>query len=161
MYQFDSTSLIKIPGGEFRMGQEDGRDEERPVHCVWVEPFRLSLYQVTNAEYDAFLHATGRDLPPFRTDPKFGCPEQPVVGVSWFDAGAYCAWLSGVCGLECRLPTEAEWERAARAVGSSRVRFGDKLAVSKRPSTCRGYTLWTIAPWRGRLPSRPDATRKP
>src|SRR5690349_3737098 len=90
MYQFDSTRLIKIPGGEFRMGQEDGRDEERPVHCVWLEPFRLSLYQVTNAEYDAFLHATGRDLPPFRTDPKFACPEQPVVGVSWFDAVAYC-----------------------------------------------------------------------
>jgi sulfatase modifying factor 1 len=115
MYQYDSRNFIAIPGGEFRMGQADGRDEEQPVHCVSVEPFRLSCYQVTNAEYDAFLRATGREVPPFRADPLFGCPTQPVVGVNWFDAVAYCTWLSGVCGLQCRLPTEAEWERAARA----------------------------------------------
>jgi iron(II)-dependent oxidoreductase len=69
---------------------------------------------VTNAAYDAFLRSTARDLPPFRTDPLFGCPTQPVVGVSWFDAVAYCDWLSAATGLTCRLPTEAEWERAAR-----------------------------------------------
>ena len=115
MYQFDSFKLISIPGGEFRMGQADGRDEERPVHCVSLEPFRLSLYQVTNADYDAFLRSTGHDQPPFRADPNFACPNQPVVGVSWFDAVAYCDWLSSACGLPCRLPTEAEWERAARA----------------------------------------------
>src|SRR5260370_19250798 len=86
MYQFDSSALIAIPGGDFRMGQADGRDEERPVHCVSVEPFRLSRYQVTNADYDAFLRSTGRDAPPFRADPKFGCPNPPVVGGSWFDA---------------------------------------------------------------------------
>jgi formylglycine-generating enzyme required for sulfatase activity len=115
MYQFDSCSLIYIPGAEFRMGQVDGRDEERPVHCVAVESFRLSLYQVTNAEYAAFLQATGRDLPPFWTDPLFAGPHQPVVGVNWFDAVAYCDWLAGVLNLPCRLPTEAEWELAARA----------------------------------------------
>ena len=65
MYQFDSRDLITIPGGEFRMGQADGRDEERPVHLVSVEPFRLSRYQVTNADYDAFLRSTGREMPPF------------------------------------------------------------------------------------------------
>jgi formylglycine-generating enzyme required for sulfatase activity len=97
------------------MGQADGRDEEKPVHLVSVEPFRLARYQVTNAEYDAFLHATGREAPPFRHDPLFAGPNQPVVGVSWFDAVAYCEWLAEVSGLPCRLPAEAEWERAARA----------------------------------------------
>src|SRR5579872_2718389 len=69
MYQFDESSFITIPRGEFRMGQADGRDEERPVHCVAVAAFRLSRYQVTNAEYDRFLRASGHQMPPFRTDP--------------------------------------------------------------------------------------------
>ena len=96
------------------MGQADGREEERPVHVVSLSSFRLSRYQVTNADYDAFRRFTGREMPPFRTNPKFGCPNQPVVGVSWFDAVAYCEWLSDTLGLRIRLPTEAEWERAAR-----------------------------------------------
>ena len=97
------------------MGQADGRDEERPVHTVSVKPFHLSLYQVTNAEYDAFRQATGREATPFRADPRFAAAHQPVVGVSWFDAVAYCQWLSAELGGVFRLPTEAEWERAARA----------------------------------------------
>ena len=115
MYQFDISHLAAIPGGEFRMGQADGRDEERPVHIVSIEPFRLSRYQVTNADYDAFRRATGREATRFRHDPRFACANQPVVGVSWFDAVAYCEWLSAVWGRRFRLPTEAEWERAARA----------------------------------------------
>src|SRR5437763_16701255 len=75
MHQCDSSSLIAIPGGEFRMGQADGRDEERPVHCVSVEPFRLSRYQVTNADYDALRKATGHAMPPFRMDAKFVAPD--------------------------------------------------------------------------------------
>src|SRR5690242_10627372 len=114
MFQFEISDLMFIPGGEFRMGQADGRDEERPVHLVFVDSFRLSRYQVTNAAYDAFRQATGREMPPFRSDPKFACPNQPVVGVSWFDSIAYCDWLAAVLGEKFRLPSEAEWERAAR-----------------------------------------------
>lgn len=97
------------------MGQEGLRDEERPVHRVWVDGFWLSRFQVTNAEYDMFRRATGRDMLPFRPRPEFCAPDQPVVAVSWFEATAYCEWLSTQPGVSFRLPTEAEWERAARA----------------------------------------------
>jgi iron(II)-dependent oxidoreductase len=113
-YQFDISDLVAIPGGEFLMGQADGRDEERPVHPVTIGPFQLSRYQVTNADYDTFRRATGREMPPFRADARFTCPNQPVVGVSWFDAVAFCEWLTTVGDRHFRLPTEAEWERAAR-----------------------------------------------
>jgi formylglycine-generating enzyme required for sulfatase activity len=106
--------LILIPAGEFLMGQADGRDEERPVHRVSVAAFRLGRCQVINAEYDAFRHATGRAMAPFREQLDFADPGQPVVGVSWFDAVAYCDWLTAESGVHFRLPTEAEWERAAR-----------------------------------------------
>jgi sulfatase modifying factor 1 len=96
------NDLAAIPGGEFLMGQENGRDEERPVHRVTVAPFRLARYQVTNADYSEFR--------PFAFDD----PRKPVISVNWFDAVAYCEWLSDRWGFPVRLPTEAEWEFAAR-----------------------------------------------
>ncbi len=96
------TDLLFIPGGEFLMGQANGRDEERPVHPVAVAPFRLCRYQVTNADFAAFRKIA------------FDCPTLPVTSVSWFDAMDYCRWLSGQWNMEMRLPTEAEWEFAAR-----------------------------------------------
>ena len=96
------------------MGQEDGRDEERPVHRVRVGGFSLAKCQVTNAEYDVFRRDTGRAASKYRGLAAFARPEQPVVAVSWFDAVAYCEWLSAGAGRRCRLPTEAEWEWAAR-----------------------------------------------
>ena len=106
--------MLLIPGGAFGMGQPDGRDEERPLHRVSVAPVLLCRHQVTNADYDAFRHATGQPATPFQGRPEFADPAQPVVGVSWFDAAAYCDWLSRECGGGFRLPTEAEWEFAAR-----------------------------------------------
>jgi formylglycine-generating enzyme required for sulfatase activity len=96
------------------MGQADGRDEERPVHQVRVDGFWLGRCQVTNAEYDVFRRDTGRPASKYREQPAFARPEQPVVAVSWFDAAAYCEWLSEKHGRRFRLPTEAEWEWAAR-----------------------------------------------
>jgi sulfatase modifying factor 1 len=106
--------LIAIPEGWFLMGSESGQDCERPVHRVWVDAFLLAATQVTNAEYERFVSATGCASPPFLRDQNFNHPEQPVTGVSWFDADRYCQWLALKTGRAYRLPTEAEWERAAR-----------------------------------------------
>ncbi len=96
-----------IPAGWFQMGCEQGRDEEKPVHRVWVDAFEMAVYQVRNRDYAAYL-----------SKPLTGHPDQPVVSVSWFEAVAYCEWLNQSMpresGRRYRLPTEAEWERAAR-----------------------------------------------
>ena len=106
--------LAPIPAGWFWMGSETGQDNERPLHRVWVDAFFLAQCQVTNAEYACFLNATGNPAPPRWLDPNFNHPEQPVVAVSWFEAVQYCEWLSTLIQQRYRLPTEAEWERAAR-----------------------------------------------
>jgi formylglycine-generating enzyme required for sulfatase activity len=101
-----------IPEGWFQMGSDDGPDDERPAHSVWVDAFELAAYPVTRAEYEAFLRATHHEYPRdwqlFDTS-----PDVPVVGVSWFDCQAYCGWRT-TADSSVRLPTEAEWERAAR-----------------------------------------------
>jgi sulfatase modifying factor 1 len=106
--------LISIPGAWFLMGSNSGQDCERPIHRVWIDAFHLAATQVTNTEYEHFLRATGLQPPPFRNDENFNRPQQPVAGVSWFDADNYCQWLASQTARPYRLPTEAEWERAAR-----------------------------------------------
>ena len=106
--------LVSIPAGWFSMGSELGQENEGPVHRVWIDEFRLARCQVTNTEYKSFLQATQTPVPPFWNDPNFNHPQQPVVAVTWFQAIDYCEWLSRMTGRHYRLPTEAEWERAAR-----------------------------------------------
>src|SRR6266478_5056757 len=96
-WKMTPNDLVLIPGGEFLMGQENGRDEERPVHRVTVPPFRMCSFQVTNEDFAAFRR--------FHFDDAF----KPVTSVSWFDAVEYCEWLSAQWGMKVRLPTEAEW----------------------------------------------------
>jgi len=106
--------LIQIPAGSFLMGSDSGQDCERPIHRVGLDAFRMASTQVTNAQYQQFHTATRTVPPPFFTDPNFNQPEQPVVAVSWHEAMRYCEWLSAETNRNFRLPTEAEWEYAAR-----------------------------------------------
>jgi len=136
-------TLIKIPAAEFLMGSDSGQDCERPVHRVWVDSFLLAATQVTNAQYARFLQSTGAMPPPFWSDANFSNPEQPVAGPSWFEAARYCEWLSAQTGRRYRLPTEAEWERAARGgVEQKKFPWGDEP-----PQSLPDYsTRWQNSP---------------
>ena len=110
---FVEPEMARIPEGWFQMGCPAGRDDEKPEHRVWVDRSELGVTQVANAEYARFLAATQHPAPLHWEDENFRHPQQPVVATSWFDAAAYCQWLSKMTGRHYRLPTEAEWERAA------------------------------------------------
>jgi formylglycine-generating enzyme len=120
--------LVHIPEGAFLMGSASGRDDEQPVHRVWVSAFAIGKLPVTNRQYAGFLRAAGRGAPNSWESPRFHHPDQPVVAVSWFDAMAYCRWLHDVSMKPYRLPTEAEWEKAARGgVEGQQYPWGDDL----------------------------------
>jgi formylglycine-generating enzyme required for sulfatase activity len=105
--------LVRVEGGSFVMGNDAGRADERPAHRVTVAPFRVAVRPVSNQEYAAFVDATGREPAPFLGDGRFADPHQPVAGVNWHDAVAYCSWLARETGIPFRLPAEAEREYAA------------------------------------------------
>jgi formylglycine-generating enzyme len=134
-------ALVTIPSGWFLMGSEVGQDNERPVHRVWVDAVHLAACQVTNTEYAKFLRATGKLPPPFWEDPNFNDPQQPVVGVSWVEARDYCDWLAALTERPYRLPSEAEWERAARGgVDGTLFPWGDTPPESLRNYAARWKT---------------------
>jgi formylglycine-generating enzyme required for sulfatase activity len=121
------VDLVQIPAGWFWMGWDEGQRSERPRHRVWTRGFAIGRAPVTNREYARFLEAAGAAAPGCWGDPRFDHPEQPVVGVNWFEAVAFCEWLSQDTGHRCRLPTEAEWERAARGgLDGARFPWGDQ-----------------------------------
>ena len=109
------------------MGTDQGQDDERPPHRVFVDAFELGSCPVTRAGYERFLDATGHEPPCDWLHPPFAQPDLPVVGVSWTDAAAYCAWRSEEDGRVIRLPTEAEWEFAARGRQQALFPWGDEL----------------------------------
>jgi formylglycine-generating enzyme required for sulfatase activity len=128
--------MVSISRGEFRMGdiQGSGSAYERPVHSVRIpRPFAIGRYEVTFDEYDMFARLTGRALP---ADEGWGRGRRPVINVSWKGAVAYAKWLSGQTGKRYRLPTEAEWEYAARAGTETTYWWGDE--VGKNRANCEG-----------------------
>jgi formylglycine-generating enzyme required for sulfatase activity len=130
------TDMELLPGGEFTMG-EDGGDDNAPAHKVRLSAFYLDRHEVTNAQYFRFCQETGHAMPffwgmhEFRASLDF--PDHPVVGVSWDDARDYASWAGK------RLPTEAEWEYAARGgLAGKRFPSGDDVDRKEANFSSRG-----------------------
>ncbi|MEM7586210.1 MAG: SUMF1/EgtB/PvdO family nonheme iron enzyme [Acidobacteriota bacterium] len=117
--------FVWVPGGRFRMGGTR-HDDEKPQHWIRISPFWLGETPVTNAEYAAFLEQTRHPEPAQWRNRDFAHPEQPVVGASWHDAKAFCAWLSESMQETARLPSEAQWEFAARGVDDREYPWGNE-----------------------------------
>ena len=125
--------MVLIPAGEFFMGSVRGlgqiaRIDEYPQHSLHLPDFYLAKTPVTRAQYAAFVEATGYRPPTRREGDRVSPdrPDHPVVYVSWDDAVAYCRWLSERTGLVYRLPTEAEWEKAARGTDGRIYPWGNR-----------------------------------
>jgi serine/threonine-protein kinase len=111
---------------EIAAGWLERREASGPARRVWVEAFAIGRYPVTNAEYAAYLAASRAAPPPWWAHPDFDDPAQPVVGVSWAEALAFCAWGEAALGRGLTLPTIAQWERAARGgLEGGRFPWGD------------------------------------
>ena len=149
--------FVDLPAGEFIMGSPDGDDDERPVRRVRLEGYSLSAHPVTNAQYAEFVRNTGHHAPDVRDLPSFVAPSaeaafrelaspyiwrggdlprerglHPVTLVTHADAVTYCAWLGTRLGRNVRLPSEAEWERAARGgIDGRRFPWGDEIDPSR------------------------------
>jgi len=123
--------MVLLPGGRFQMGSREDPSEE-PAHFVQVRPFWISKYPVTISEWRACVAADGCDDIPNGTHD----PDEPMNNVSWLDAMRYVKWLARASGLPYRLPSEAEWEYAARAGSTTRYWWGDKLEMGQ--ADCHG-----------------------
>ena len=142
--------MIEIPAGEFTMGSD--HEVERPPHTVFVDAFEIDQFEVTNEQFEKFVAETGYvtdaekagDMPWLAYAE--GKPNHPVVKVSWNDAKAFCEWA------EKRLPTEAEWEKAARGTDGRIYPWGNNWDVAKANTKDAGYRGTTI------VGSFPDGT---
>ncbi|MBI4851375.1 MAG: formylglycine-generating enzyme family protein [Acidobacteria bacterium] len=129
---------VALTKGVFKRGfhnpnlgcQECSRDEQ-PVKEITVSAFELGRFEVTNAQYEVFAKASGRENADWVKFYTRGKENYPVANVSWSDAQAYCAWLQSITGREYRLPTEAEWEYAARAASTTVYPNGNELTGSE------------------------------
>ncbi len=136
--------LLRIPAGKFMMGAEDGDPNERPVHQVRLTEFWLGETSVANRHYRKFLEATKQSEPAYWRDRRFADPDQPVVGVSWHDAAAFCAWLSEGSEHRFALPSEAQWEYAARGTDGRAYPWGNEPPTPDR--ACYGLGVNKPAP---------------
>ncbi len=169
--------IVRIPRGSLEVGEAPGTGR-----AVEIAPFLLGRTPVTNREYEPFL-ASGRAVsPPWWNDANFRAPRQPVVGVTWHEAAAFCSWLADSAGGRWRLPTEEDWEFAAcGGLAASRTAWGDSVPPGEIPEgalagpwetgrgTPNGYGLFDMgtivhewcANWREPDSSSPAAAASP
>jgi sulfatase modifying factor 1 len=143
---------VFVPSGKFKMGDSfgDGESRERPVHEVYISAFYIGKHEITNGEWKKFRNdpayddaklwpgqrVVPKDQVPYWSQPQNhggGTPDSdsyPVLGVNWGSAVAYCNWLSAKTGKKYRLPTEAEWEKAARGTDQRRFPWGNAIDLS-------------------------------
>lgn len=128
--------MVVVPAGKFRMGSNTGDSDERPVHSVTIaSAFALGKYEVTFDEWDACVADGGcKGYRPF--DQYWGRGNRPVIGLSWIDANEYASWLSRETNHRYRLPSEAEWEYAARAGTTTEYWWGNNIGANN--ANCDG-----------------------
>jgi formylglycine-generating enzyme required for sulfatase activity len=166
---FVAPAMVLIPAGEFQMGDSfgEGYANELPVHTVNLDAYSIGIYEVMNAEYKPFVEADGYadesywaaggfgdygETPVYWDNVQYqggglqGTGSFPVVGVSWHEAMAYCVWLSAQTGQTWRLPTEAEWEKAARGTSANRYSWGDNIDGEHANYMNSGGPWNTLAP---------------
>ena len=133
-----APEMVIIQGRKFIRGDARGDSDERPPTAVNPGTFAIGIFEVTFDEYDRFCTATNRDLP---DDEGWGRGDNPVVNVSWQDAKAYTEWLGNKTRKRYRLPSDAEWEYAARAGTESTYWWGDEIGTAR--ANCEGCnSLW-------------------
>lgn len=129
------VEMALVPAGEFIMGSDDGKDDEKPAHTVYLDAYYIDKYEVTNAAYKVCvdagvcqppkltIHSGASDNSVYYGNSKFD--NYPVIFMDWFSANAYCEWR------EASLPTEAQWEKAARGTDERLYPWGDEISCDK------------------------------
>jgi len=134
---FKPNEMVKIEAGEFTMGSNERLSDEGPQHQVHLDTYSIDIYEVTNGQYKKFIDETGRRSPSHyrnRTYP-VGKVDHPVTFVNWEDATAYCEWV------DKRLPTDKEWEKAARGNDGRTYPWGEKFANENANTPLRWESL--------------------
>jgi len=146
--------VVLIPAGPFLMGSQQGEEvpiEETPQHEILLPDFEIGKYPVTNAQYAEFIKQEKQQPVPkkagwFLREPPPDKLDHPVVGVSWYDARAYCDWLTAQTGRTYRLPTEAEWEKAARGEQGQIYPWGNRWEAERANQGNNDTTAVTTFP---------------
>ena len=136
-------SMVLVPAGEFTMGSWASDADERPVRRVYLDAFFMDMYHVSVGQYTKFLDETSHDAPPeWNIMSRAMHQKRPVVNVDWADAAAYCKWAGK------RLPTEAEWEKAARGTDGRTYPWGDEYPTRLRANSGndKWSDHWVVAP---------------
>ena len=156
--RFKNFELMDVPEGPFLCGssENEGKPRELPAQAIWLDTFRIGKTQITNSEFKEFIDENGYKRkefwsregwyfikeeeisePLYWRDRKWNGPNFPIIGISWYEAEAFTIWLSLKTGYNYRLPTEAEWEKAARGTDGRTWPWGNKFDVN----LCNSYEL--------------------